>query len=387
MTPYLTEWLHLLVRWAHFTVGIAWIGASFYFNWLNNSVRPPKNEEPGVLGEVWSVHGGAFYRVTKHDRNMPAIPKPLHWFTWEAYFTWITGVLLLGILFYFGRTIPLVAPEANLGHWTAVGIGLGSMLGFWLVYDQICKSALAKTPTLVFALMFGILSASAFGLSHIFTPRAAYIHIGAMIGTAMTANVFFIIIPGQRAMVEATREGREPDISRGIAGSTRSLHNNYFTLPILFIMLSSHFPMTYGHPMGWLVLVLLAIISVGVRHWFNLEGRGVKNRWILPVAALATITLAYTIAPSKRAAPETPVTWVEVVPIINARCTPCHAEYPTYPGYQAPPAGVVLTSRAEFANKRIQIIDQVQNKVMPLANVTGMTDAERDMVLDYLTRE
>jgi uncharacterized membrane protein len=384
LLPYLTDWLHLLVRWAHFTVGIAWIGASFYFNWLNNSVRELKKPEPGVLGEVWSVHGGAFYRVTKQDSKMEKLPEPLHWFKYEAYFTWITGVLLLGIIYYFGKTVPLVSESAGLHHHAAVGVGIGSMVLFWVIYDILCKSPVTRSPRLLFAILFSILTVAAYGLSEIFTPRAAYIHVGAMIGTAMAANVFFVIIPGQKAMVDATMRGEVADPAHGAAGAMRSLHNNYFTLPILFIMISSHFPATFGHHNAWAVLAALGLISATVRYWFNLSGRGGTNRWLLPLAGLATVTLAMSIKPAPRVVANDDVSWSQVAPIIASRCLTCHAETPTFPGYPIAPKGIILENETHVQTHSASITQQIQTQIMPLGNLTHMTDDERGLVLDFL---
>ena len=289
MDPYWAEWLHLIVRWTHFTVGVAWIGASFYFNWLNNSVRPPEEDEEGVIGEVWAIHGGAYYRVTKHDRNMPRLPTSLHWFKYEAYFTWITGFILLGLVYHMNAKAYLIKPGSDMSVGMASMLSTGSLVVAWVVYDLLCKSPLKKRPVAFALIGFALVTAAAYGLHQIFSARAAYIHVGAMIGTCMAANVFFVIIPGQRAMVEATEKGEEPDVSKGEAGSFRSLHNNYLTLPVLFIMISAHFPMTYGHAANWAILAALALLSAGVRHWFNLRGQGHRNVWILPsVRSLAS---------------------------------------------------------------------------------------------------
>ena len=224
MDPYWAEWLHLIVRWTHFTVGVAWIGASFYFNWLNNSVRPPEEDEEGVIGEVWAIHGGAYYRVTKHDRNMPRLPTSLHWFKYEAYFTWITGFILLGLVYHMNAKAYLIKPGSDMSVGMASMLSTGSLVVAWVVYDLLCKSPLKKRPVAFALIGFALVTAAAYGLHQIFSARAAYIHVGAMIGTCMAANVFFVIIPGQRAMVEATEKGEEPDVSKGEAGSFRSLH-------------------------------------------------------------------------------------------------------------------------------------------------------------------
>jgi uncharacterized membrane protein len=391
LSPYISDWLHLMVRWFHFTVGVAWIGASFYFNWLNNNVRPLEEDEEGVTGEVWAIHGGAYYRVTKHDRATMRLPKTLHWFKYEAYFTWISGALLLDIVYYLNSSGPLMKAGSGVGHWTGVGIGIGAMLGAWVVYDLLCKSPLAKNSVVFFCTAFAFFAAAAFGLSEVFSPRAAYIHVGAMVGTCMAANVFFVIIPGQRAMVEATKNGTEPDVAYGIAGSTRSLHNNYFTLPILFIMISSHFPMTYGSPVAWAVLGALALIGAAVRHWFNVKGRGEQNVWILPVAAVAMIGLMVVMKPAPIAPPpagKATIPYSTVAPIVAARCTSCHSKTPTNAAFPVAPLGVMLDTeaqvRARLAIIKTQVVD---TKVMPLGNLTKMTDPERALMGEWLAQE
>ncbi len=293
MTTWLVDWLHLLTRWLHLVVGAAWIGASFYFNWLNNHVRPVDDPSGRLAGGLWAVHGGAFYEVRKFKGAPETLPKTLHWFKYEAYFTWITGVTLLLLVYWMDAAAMMVPADSALSPGATAGIGMASLVVGWLVYDGMCRSPLARMPVALASLGFVGMTAAAYGLSMVFTPRATYIHVGAMMGTMMALNVFFVIIPGQRAMVDAMSRGEEPDVSRGAAGSLRSLHNNYFTLPVLFIMVSNHFPFTYGHEAGWAVLAALCVIGAGVRHWFNLRGKGHLNAWILPVAAVAMMALAF----------------------------------------------------------------------------------------------
>ena len=403
MSAYWADWLNLFIRWTHFTVGVAWIGASFYFNWLNNSVRPPEEESEGVIGEVWAIHGGAYYRVTKHDRNMPRLPTTLHWFKYEAYFTWITGFILLGLVYHMNAKAYLIKAGSDLSVGAATMISTASLLAAWLVYDGLCKSPLKKMPVVFAALGFVLMTAAAYGLHQIFSPRAAYIHIGAMIGTCMVANVYFVIIPGQRAMVEATEKGEEPDVSKGEAGSFRSLHNNYLTLPVLFIMISSHYPMTYGHSANWAILAALALISAAIRHWFNLRGQGHKNVWILPVAALAGLSLAFVIKPAPvklsatapkpaaskavTPAPQSDSDFVAVEAIFKARCVTCHSATPTHPTAPVAPKGLKFDTPQQIAARLQQIKAQVvDSKIMPLGNLTQMTDAERATVGNWIAK-
>ena len=383
----ITDWLHLLVRWLHIVFGAAWIGASFYFNWLNNNVREPEGPaDPGVSGEVWSVHGGAFYRVLKYGVAPEKLPDVLHWFKFEAYLTWLTGIALLALVYYFGAEGFMVDPQvADISHGTAIGIGVAALVASWVVYDLLCKSPLADKRVAFFFVMFALLTAGAYGLSLYLSPRAAYIHVGAMLGTMMAANVFFVIIPGQRDMVDAMIAGEEPPAHRGRAGALRSLHNNYLTLPVLFIMVSNHFPFTFGHHANWAVLAGLSLVGAGVRHWFNLHGRGDKNVWILPAAAAAMIAMALVSAPpgtlgsaDSGADSGPPVAFKEVQSILTARCVPCHAKQPSQPGFLAPPKNLVFENPQQIQAAAGLILAQtVNSRIMPLGNLTQMTEEER----------
>ena len=245
MESYILDWLNLLLRWFHLIAGAAWIGASFYFNWLNHSIRPPEDEGlegmEGIKGQLFAVHGGAFYQVLKYKGAPAKLPKTLHWFMWEAYSTWLSGFGLVIVVYYWNAKLYLIKSGANaLVPWQAILISLGFIVGGWLIYDFLCKTPLPKkSPVLFVTLGFALISVAAFALSYIYPPRASYIHVGVILGTIMAANVFFVIIPKQRVMVNAMIEGKEPDVTAGEAGAMRSLHNNYFTLPVLFIMISS----------------------------------------------------------------------------------------------------------------------------------------------------
>ncbi len=388
----ITDWLHLLARWLHIIFGAAWIGASFYFNWLNNNVREPDGPaDPGVGGEVWSVHGGAFYRVLKYRVAPERLPETLHWFKFEAYLTWVSGICLLALVYYFGAEGFMVDPQvADISHWTAVGIGVGALVASWLVYDLLCKSPLVDHSVAFFFVIFGLMTAAAFGLSQTLSARAAYIHVGAMIGTMMAANVFFVIIPGQRDMVDAMIAGREPPAHRGKAGALRSLHNNYFTLPVLFIMVSNHFPFTFGHQASWLILAVLSMTGAGVRHWFNLHGRGERNVWILPTATVAMIALALVSAPPGTLRSHggggvqdtgPPVVFNKVQSILTARCVPCHSRQPSQPGFLAPPKNLVFENPQQIQAAAGLIHAQtVTARIMPLGNLTQMTEDERALI-------
>lgn len=391
--PIVGDWLHLLVRWVHVVVGAAWIGTSFYFNWLNNHVRPlGEGGDPRVKGELWSVHGGAFYRVTKMAGAPEKLPETLHWFMYEAYATWLTGVGLLVLVYWMQAKTYLIDPSiAELSAPVAVGLGVGTLVVGWVVYDLLCKSPLGQRPSLFAAVGLGLVALVAWTLSLWFSARAAYVHVGAMLGTIMAANVYFVIIPGQRAMVEAMVEGRDPPLERGAAGALRSLHNNYLTLPVLFVMVSNHFPFTFGHQAGWLILMGLVLIGMAVRHWFNLRGQGQSNPWLLPAAALALVALAFVSRPVNPVAPADgaePVSLAQVQAVVTTRCTPCHAKQPSHPAFAAPPKDLVLDSAAAI-ERYAELIHQqsVVSRIMPLGNLTGMTDEERALIgVWYSTR-
>ncbi len=269
-------WLELTVRWIHVIAGVAWIGTSFYFNWLNDRLTTPTDAPEGVTGELWSVHGGGFYRVMKFGVAPARMPEELHWFKWEAYLTALSGLALLVLVYYLGADVYMVVP-GGLSPGAAVGVGVATLIGGWLVYDALCRSPLGRRTPALAAVGFLLATLIAWGLVQFIGSRAAYIHIGAMLGTIMALNVFRVIIPAQREMVADLVAGREPDGAVGEHAALRSLHNNYMTLPVLFIMVSIHYAMTYGHRYNWAILAALALIGAGTRHYFNLRNRGRHN--------------------------------------------------------------------------------------------------------------
>ena len=386
MSAHLEQWLNLALRWAHVITGIAWIGTSFYFNWLNSRLAPPppERQEPGVAGELWSVHGGGFYRVVKYTVAPGELPRTLHWFKWEAYATWLTGFALLVLVYYLGAASFLVDPRvARLSPGAGVAVGVGTLIVSWVVYDALCRSPLGARPVALGATLFVLATALAWGLSQLLSPRAAYLHVGAAIGTIMAANVLMVIIPAQRDMVAALAAGRSPDAARGEQGALRSLHNNYLTLPVLFIMVSSHYPATYGHRLNWAILAGLAVIGVATRHWFNLRNQGRKNVWMLPAAGLALVALALATAPRSGPAPSSgaQVSFAEVRLIVARRCAGCHSSAPTTPGISAAPLGVLLDTPDQIRGNAPRILAvAVDAQTMPLGNLTGMTPQERELL-------
>jgi len=389
MDVQIVDWLSLITRWMHIVFGAAWIGASFYFNWLNNHIRPvPDGEAPDAVdGELWSVHGGHFYQVVKYKVAPEKLPKILHWFKYEAYFTWVTGFLLLVLVYYLEPSAYLIDRGVlELHPHVAITISVGSLLGGWVVYHLLSKSPLGRYPVPFAVLGFALLTAAAFGLTQLFGSRAAYIHVGALIGTLMAWNVFFVIIPNQKVLVEAMTKGDAPIAALGQAAAQRSLHNNYLTLPVLFIMVSNHYAMTFGHEWNWALLAGISLVGAAVRHWFNLRGKGDKNVWILPVAAAGMVALALVSAP-RSTEYEGEATFAMVRDIVEERCVECHSAAPTSELYPVAPQGVMFDEPAQIIDRAARIHNQVVvTQQMPLSNLTGITDEERAIIGAWFRR-
>ena len=420
MSSYYLEWLNLLGRWAHMITGIAWVGASFYFVWLDNHLLEPVSEqdrEKGVAGEVWSVHGGGFYHAQKYQVSPQTLPSTLHWFKWEAYTTLISGVFLLALIYWYGAEIYLIDPAVMaLPKSVAILIGVLVLPLGWLIYDQLCKSTLRKNDLHLGIAMFLVLVVIAFALCQVFSGRGAFMHFGAMLGTIMVANVFFVIIPGQKDLVAAKIAGRSPDPQHGINGKQRSVHNTYFTLPVLLVMISNHYAMTYTHEWNWLILIGLSLFGALIRVYFVQRHKGKGSPLLLLAAALILAAIIAALAPSQAPSQTdrqsavnhshggvgagaagsgsetetdseangieaTPVTFASVSGIVMERCAGCHALKPTYPGFYAPPQGLVLDNDENIRAQMLKIYQQsVATKAMPIGNVTGMLDEERELI-------
>lgn len=379
MDPHITEWLNLAIRWMHMIFGIAWIGASFYFVWLENHLNRI-NPKTGLAGDLWAIHGGGIYHLEKYKLAPEKMPETLHWFKWEAYTTFLSGISLLTVVYYFNAQSMLIAPASGLVEWQGIAIGIATIVLGWIVYHVLCESPLAQKPALMGAVLMLMIIAVAYGLSLVFTGRAAYIHVGAMIGSIMVGNVFFVIMPGQRKMVAAVSKGEQPDPRDPAKALLRSRHNNYLTLPVLFIMISNHFPSTYGSEYNWLILAAVSIISVLVRHYFNTRHLHQKYAWTLPFAAFAMITLAFVTKPTvDNSAPQ--VAFSEVQSIVAERCAICHATAGV-----APMAGVHLDTAENIKLNSDRVLSAVRNRVMPQGNITKMTDDERTVVINWINQ-
>ncbi|MBU2896633.1 urate hydroxylase PuuD [Vibrio hepatarius] len=403
MDPHVIEWLNLVIRWAHMVVGVAWIGASFYFVWLENNLNRI-NPKKGLSGDLWAIHGGGIYHLEKYQLAPDKMPEHLHWFKWEAYFTWITGVMLLCVIYYFNAELYLMSPDSELSEVSAISIGVASLLIGWIIYDRLCNSPLKQVPILLAITLFVFFVGASCGLVQVFSGRGAYIHIGAMIGTIMVGNVFRVIMPAQRDLVQAIKQQRQPDPALPAKALLRSRHNNYMTLPVLFIMISHHFPSTYGSSYNWAILAGLSALSIFLRHYFNTRHSTQKFIWAIPATALGMIALAFVSSPymtntssmsmfqmdslekiysteMRDDVQDNYVSFARVNDVIQLRCGVCHSQTPAHQAFSVAPAGVKLDSPQDILRHLPSIMSQaVQTQVMPPGNLTQMTDEERALI-------
>lgn len=399
------DWLSLFVRWFHVIAGVAWIGASFYFIWLDNNLDTPPDwkKKKGIKGDLWAVHGGGFYEVAKYAYGPETMPKKLHWFKWEAYSTWLSGMALLILIYYFGASAYLIDPSVmSMTASTAIVLGLAFIFGGLAIYEMACRSPLAKYPWVFALCLVAFIVVACYLATHWFSGRGAYIHVGALIGTIMAGNVLFKIMPGQRKMVDAVANKQEIDPSWGAGAKLRSVHNNYFTLPLLFIMISNHYPMTYQHELNWLVLVLIIAISAWIRHFFNLKHLGIVKPQILISGAIAMLALSIWVSwPSDgfsfakpdaqhheektNIAPvQEPISQQTVYDLITKHCVSCHSSNPTDDIFKVAPLGVKYDSWEDIDRLAAQIYNRTSvTKDMPFMNKTQMTEEERATIATW----
>lgn len=389
MDTMLRELLDMLFRWVHVIAGIMWIGNSLLFNWLDRVLTKEDTRHEQTFGKTWLLHSGAFYEVEKTLLPPGKLPSQVHWFMFQNLTTWVSGLFLLVLVYYMGGAAYMIDTNvASISPGAAIAIGVGTLVVGWLAYDLIWRSPLGRRPPLAAAISLALLLAATYGLTRVLSGRAAYIHVGALLGTLMTGNVWLYIVPSQRALVAATRAGQPQDPALSQRAKLRSIHNNYMTFPVIFIMISNHYPNTFASGLNWLILAVLAVASALVRHGMNV--RFTTRRWLPATFGVGLVGLsaagALMARPwEARPAAAGPVSFAEVRAVVEQRCVTCHAAVPTDPLFSAPPGGVVLTSPDQikaYADKiRVQVVEA---KAMPLGNRTGMTDEERALVARWL---
>jgi uncharacterized membrane protein len=391
------DWLSFAVRWLHVITGIAWIGSSFYFVALDLGLRQRPGLPAGAFGEEWQVHGGGFYHIQKYLVAPAEMPEHLTWFKWESYATWLSGFALLCIVYYAGADLFLIdrnvldvsAPVGILISLATIGVG-------WIVYDTLCKSPLGNSDTGLMLVLYGVLVFIAWGLTHLFTGRAAFLHLGAITATIMSANVFMVIIPNQKIVVADLIAGRKPDPKYGKIAKQRSLHNNYLTLPVLFLMLSNHYPLAFGTEFNWVIASIVFIIGVLIRHYFNtVHARKGNPTWTWLAAAilfviiiwLSTVPKILTGEDKVAAAAEPYIAsthFAAVRDTVMGRCAMCHAAEPSYEGIYHAPKGVILETDGTIAESAQEIYLQAgRSHAMPPGNVTQMTPQERALLVTW----
>lgn len=386
MEAYVLDWLNLLVRWLHFVAGIAWIGSSFYFIWLDDHLLPSSHrddEEKGIGGEVWSVHGGGFYHAEKYRAAPRKLPEPLHWFKWEAYTTWLSGMFLLLLVYWYSAEVYLIDPSVMaLSLPSAIGIAFAFIAAGWIVYDLLCRSPLRRHEHAFGVVLLLLVSLLAWGLCQLFGGRGAYIHFGVVLGTIMVANVFFVIIPGQKRMVAAAARGEAPNPEDSARAKLRSVHNTYFTLPVLFAMTSNHYAMTYAHNYNWAILIAISVAGALIRVYFVLRHKGRASLAPVVIAGIIIVAVAFLIAPRTNATLASDVaTFADVRSVVHERCTSCHSSAPTHPAFPAAPAGVMFDSDEQIRAEATRIHQQtVVTRVMPIGNLTNISEDERALI-------
>jgi len=386
MQGFVMEWLNLLIRWTHVVAGIMWIGASFYFIFLENNLNRTDGVRDELAGNLWAIHGGGFYFLEKYKLAPKELPKKLHWFKYEAYFTWMSGMALLWVVYYMDAKAFLINPENSILPLTAILVGTGSLAIGWVIYDRMCKSPLIRNYTLFTIVGILVLGVFSWFFAQIFSARAAYIHVGALIGTLMAWNVYFIIIPAQKALVRAAITGQPLDPTLGKKAGERSLHNNYFTLPVIFIMISNHFPTTFGNKYNWILLMVIMLASAGIKHFWNLHERGEKSGLVLPVSIVVLISLALITSPAfeKKEVSGRKIEYSEISQIMTLRCIQCHSSLPTDDLWTAAPNGIMFDTPDQVKQMAERIMIRVTTNTMPQGNKTNMTDEEREAIRSWV---
>jgi uncharacterized membrane protein len=390
MAAILWAWIDFSLRWLHVIAGIAWIGSSFYFVHLDASIKQRDGLPKGAGGEAWQVHGGGFYHMIKYLVAPERMPSDLIWFKWEAYTTWLSGLALLIIIYYFGAELYLIDNHVlELPVWGAVLISVVGLIGGWLIYDLLCKSPLGNNDTALAAVGFVFLVALAYVFTWLFSGRGAYMQMGAVIGTIMAANVLMVIIPNQKIVVADLIAGRTPDPKLGYVAKQRSMHNNYLTLPVLFVMISNHYPLAFASRWNWLILALVLVVGAVIRHFYNERHAGRPNPWwtwaVAFVGMLLIVWLSAASPPAEAgdegaAAPAT-VDVAEVENVVLSRCSMCHTEEPLWEGIAAPPKGVMLDTPERIRQHAGPIhMQAVLTHAMPPGNITEIEPAERALL-------
>lgn len=403
MDPVLWDWLSFAIRWLHVVTGIAWIGSSFYFIAVDLGLKQRPGLPQGVGGEEWQVHGGGFYHIQKYLVAPPDMPEHLTWFKWESYATWLSGFALLAVIYYAGAELYLIDRNVlDVSAWVSIVISLVGLSLGWILYDLMCRSPLGKNDQLLFALLFVFCVALTWGFTQVFSDRGAYLHAGAVIATIMTANVFFIIIPNQKKVVTALKAGETPDPELGKQAKQRSTHNNYLTLPVLFLMLSTHYPLAFAAEWNWAIVAFVLVIGVAIRHFFNtMHATGEKPWWTWAVAAAAFAAIIWlsSLGPGDRqefqmSANEDALEEMllsehfdEVRNVLLGRCSMCHASEPLWEGVPAPPRGLTLETDEDFLAHADEIyLWTVRSTAMPPGNITEVEDEERQILAEWYER-
>ncbi|MEX3007377.1 urate hydroxylase PuuD [Hoeflea sp. TYP-13] len=396
------DWLSFAARWLHVITAIAWIGSSFYFIALDLGLRQRPGLPEGAFGEEWQVHGGGFYHIQKYLVAPAEMPEHLTWFKWESYMTWISGFALMAIVYYAGADLYLVDPAVlDISAPVAILISIASLAFGWIAYDFACKAFLGKSDTLLMVFLYIVLVAMAWGYTHVFTGRASFLHLGAFTATVMSANVFMVIIPNQKVVVADLIAGRKPDPKYGKIAKQRSTHNNYLTLPVIFLMLSNHYPLAFATEYNWVIASLVFLMGVTIRHWFNTRHARKGNptwTWLVTVVLfiiimwLSTVPKVLTGETDEATAPVAPafarfadnVHFEEAKDIVLSRCSMCHSQEPVWEGIIVPPKGVLLENDAEIAAQARDIYLQAgRSHAMPPANITMIEPEERKMLVAW----